>query len=1178
MSGIEDFSSWLVEQLNMILRPLKKNLEDVQSFSKLLTEHGWEIPSNVQEIQSLFPLNEFNNLENVFEQLFETDTENVAEVYSQAYSNLKNIIIKVRKLSDDRPMLNGIFPFDVNEFWSEFPEEIVDDLVIRYLESYHSSVFGLILFLGLIEENVRVMNGIPGRINYTKRVIHWHLLKDLINPLQLIRREYGWGSDQFQFEIFLNRLNYVLNSFGVKAYLSYPPNQLINQYYDPDNPSLPDVQELRIPLLGGTDDQEDPFDFELLLSLIPITPKNERVARPNGFAVGPSIIGSFQSEEELSPDDELFPLAVKLKGGFELDQGIRLEVRPQQVDIHLSDPSTTTIDSELSMATRSEEGSMITIGSELSYGIRIIDIGFRLLTKGQVNNYEAALILDIIKAEVIIGMSDTDGFISKLLGTEPLKIEIRDCSIIWSSKTGLHFEGSAELNMIIPINRTINAVKLQSLKLALKASTDNGIILTAGLTGSANFGPVLISLENIGMSMSLNPLGKDQPPGAFGNLDFSVGFKHPDGLGIALDTNGIKGGGFISRNREEYAGIIDLDIRGFSVQAVALLDTKDTSFLLAIFSRFRTPIQLGAGWKITKIGGLIGINRTVSLSDIASGIRTGILDSILFPDNVIENAPKIINDFKRVFPAESEQHLVGPAIRITYGTPTLITGDLVIILEFPNPFRLSVIGRIRSMIPNEKHPLVQINLAVLGAVDFTNKRLGVYGSLYDSRILDFTLSGDVAIAASWGPKEKNFIMSLGGFNPRFNPPSNFPPFNAPPLKRLSVAFSSDVSLECYLALTTNTLQIGARVDAVFRKVGAMISGFLAFDTLIQFDPLYYVIDVDAGFSVKFGPHSFASLIFSGFIEGPNPHRIKGSVTFSILWWDISVDVDKTFGDQEPELITNIDPWPMLKEALEQKDSWTAELPNWEVVGVVTRESSEMKEGDQMIQPLGTLGVSQKVVPLNHTLTKFGSSDPIENFRFEIISMNNIPASSLVSTQDYFAPAQFSEYENSEKLTLKSYDLMDSGVFFTSAEKEVEFSVESTSYKEISYETIVLENIANKEDIKRTKKDPENDRFFLNAIMSQTFLLPGAAYSSSVANSNKLKYEVKNHVNDSTLVKEKFVIVDEDENMAVKEVPTLEGQMSQSVAINKLKDYKKANPQDKRNLNVVSTFELVEVAA
>ena len=254
-----------------------------------------------------------------------------------------------------------------------------------------------------------------------------------------------------------------------------------------------------------------------------------------------------------------------------------------------------------------------------------------------------------------------------------------------------------------------------------------------------------------------------------------------------------------------------------------------------------------------------------------------------------------------------------------------------------------------------------------------------------------------------------------------------------------------------------------------------------------------MVDVAAGFAVKFGGTSFASIIFSGYIEGPNPHRIKGSVSFSILWLDFSVDIDKTFGEQQAEPIINVDPWPILKGALEQNDSWTVELPMWDIAGVVTNESPGIQEEDQIIQPFGSLNVSQKVVPLNYTLTKFGSSDPKDNFKFEIISMNNIPASSLASMQDYFAPAQFTEYDNSEKITLNSYDFMDSGVFFTSSEKEVEFSVESASYKEISYETIVLENIANKDDIKRTKKDPENDRFFLNVIMSQTFLLAGAAY-------------------------------------------------------------------------------------
>ena len=44
------------------------------------------------------------------------------------------------------------------------------------------------------------------------------------------------------------------------------------------------------------------------------------------------------------------------------------------------------------------------------------------------------------------------------------------------------------------------------------------------------------------------------------------------------------------------------------------------------------------------------------------------------------------------------------------------------------------------------------------------------------------------------------------------------------------------------------------------------------------------------------------------------------------------------------------------------------------------------------------------------------------------------------------------------------------------------------------------------------------------------------------------------------------------------VPIFDGELSQSVAINKLTDYRKANPHDKRNLSVISSFEKLEVIA
>ena len=294
LSGAQRFSSWLIEQLRTILEPLQKSLNDEQAFAELFREYGWDPPSNLQEIQNFFPINEFTNLDNLLERVIEADeTTDIVDIFTQILSNLKTIIVKVRELSDQRPTLAGTFLFNVNDFWLEFPEALTNGLIIKYLESYHPAVYGLLLLLGIIDENLRVLDGIPGRINYTERTVRWNLLKDALNPLELIKQTYNWGSDEFRFSLLLNRLKQFLNLLEVKAYLAYPPEQLINYYYDPDNPDLPKIRELRIPLIGGTDNPRDPFDSELLLSLIPITPEGNPLAKPNGISLGPSIIGYF---------------------------------------------------------------------------------------------------------------------------------------------------------------------------------------------------------------------------------------------------------------------------------------------------------------------------------------------------------------------------------------------------------------------------------------------------------------------------------------------------------------------------------------------------------------------------------------------------------------------------------------------------------------------------------------------------------------------------------------------------------------------------------------------------------------------------------------------------------------------------------------------------------------------
>jgi len=1015
--------------------------------------------------------------------------------------------------------------------------------------------------LGVIE--MEYHESTPMRPAFIRSHIRADKIPSIVSdPLSIPKLVYGWGTNNFNFPLFANHLLEFSVGLGLSASIQQLRRSISKAYQGQIEQTSKAIETMvKIPFFEA-EIAETPIEVGIIVMELP-----EQDGKPPGIIIEPMIPQGIDNEYEISNE-----LNFLVQAGIDLASTFGILLRPNEITVRYPfQPDNLPLNGSISLALDYKPAATKTmLGSPGSTRLQIS--GATLGFGGQFGErLELLAELKLKDLTLVISAGDQDSFLSKLLNGKDLIIPF-PLVILWSNRMGFHFKGSSGLSVSSDPHLNIGGAKID--KLTLQLLTGDRVdpypnfaieILTA-ISGS--IGPISFSMDGLGLQFKL--VFKDGNTGPF---QIGVGVVLPNGLGLAIDSNGVRGGGFISRTENQYSGVIDLDLRGFSIQSFVILKTDPTlSLLFAIFSQFKSPIQLGGGWKITKIGGLIGLNRTVSLNEIASGIRSGILDSILFPDNVIQNAPRIISDLNRVFPAQPGQQLIGPAIRIVYGTPALIKVDIALILEFPNPFQLSVIGRIKSKIPNEDHPLVQINLAVLGAIDFTNEKLGIYGSLYESKILSFTLSGDMAMAASWGTGEKNFIISIGGFNSRFKPPSNFPPFNAPPLKRLMLAFSSNVSLTCYLALTSNTFQIGARVDAVFKK-GATLSGFLNFEALIQFDPLYYIIDVQGGFSVKYSGRSLASIKFSGFIEGPNPHRIKGSVTFSILWWDVSVDVDKTFGSQEPELITNVDPWPILKNSLEQNDSWTADLPPWAIDSVIVKELSNLETTTNntndnnktiLVHPVGTLKVSQKIVPLNHTLTKFGAAEPIDNFRFKIDSLGN-DSTNLVTIQDYFAPGQFSNYDNTQKLSLKSFDLMDSGVMFGTHYNEISTPIEFVSYKQMTYETIMI------------PEQPEQQvaPHFPSIIHTLIFELSSTAYQARLAqNQNNIKYNFKQQKPAVSISYEQYLILDTEKNLAAPTEPAVHGSYSQAQAINKLQDFKNKNKNknNKNNLKVFSFFE------
>ena len=464
------------------------------------------------------------------------------------------------------------------------------------------------------------------------------------------------------------------------------------------------------------------------------------------------------------------------------------------------------------------------------------------------------------------------------------------------------------------------------------------------------------------------------------------------------------------------------------------------SLLLIITAEFPSK-HLFAGLTLNGLGGLVGINRTVVTDVLREGIRARTLDSVMFPKDPIRNAPQIVSDLRRVFPPVQDQYVIGLMAILGWGVPTIITAELGIVSEAPTllkiircPDRVFILGQLRAMLPSaEVEPrLAEINMDVLGAIDFGRQEASFDATLYDSRIGLYTLEGEMAMRAKWG-QDRNFALAVGGLHPAFQPPPGFPS-----LKRLSVSLGKGnnprLRLETYLALTSNCVQVGAHLDLYAAAAGFSVEGHLGFDALFQFSPFQFQIAICAGVALKAGGKTLLKVDLRFNLSGPRPWHAFGEATATFLFIDVTVPFDVTIGPRDqPELPVG-EVWPKLKEALENPRSWSAELPRRGHQLVTLREDGAT---GVVVHPLGTLAVRQQVVPLGLMIEKFGNvSSGSERF-FEITEVtfgeNGSAAGGSADAQkpkelkEHFAPAQFFEMTDDEKVAAPSFERMVAGM-------------------------------------------------------------------------------------------------------------------------------------------------------
>jgi hypothetical protein len=568
---------------------------------------------------------------------------------------------------------------------------------------------------------------------------------------------------------------------------------------------------------------------------------------------------------------------------------------------------------------------------------------------------------------------------------------------------------------------------VDAVHLAIRAEGDE-IRTAVSATARFKLGPVEVAVEDVGLEATFT---FPQEGGNLGPVDLSLGFKPPHGVGLVVDAGALVGGGFLFFDpvQEQYAGAVQLEFNTITLQGVGLITTRlpdgGFSLLIIITAEGFTPINLGLGFTLNGVGGLLAVNRTVAVDPLRHGLKQRTLDAVLFPTDPVRNAPQIISNLRQLFPVKRDQFAFGPMAIIGWGTPTVLTIELALVLEFPSPSRLIALGQFRALLPSKDKPLVRLHMDALGVVDFDRGELAIDATLYDSRLLHFIISGDMALRVRW-TNDPTFLLAVGGFHPRFQPPPGFPR-----LDRIAVNLTKGnnprLRLTAYLALTSNTAQIGAHLDLYVAVGGVSVEGAFSFDALFQFAPFQFVVDLGAGVTLKWRGRTLLGVSLEMTLSGPAPWHARGKAKIKVWIFSVSISFDKTFGDAAPTTLPPVDPLPELLQALGDRRNWSAQLPTAGAMLVTLRELPATDE--VLVHPLGRLSVRQRVLPLNVEISRFGNTTPSGDRRFTItqVAIHERPVEEREPTRDLFARAQFVEMSDAQKLTSPSFERMESGV-------------------------------------------------------------------------------------------------------------------------------------------------------
>lgn len=507
----------------------------------------------------------------------------------------------------------------------------------------------------------------------------------------------------------------------------------------------------------------------------------------------------------------------------------------------------------------------------------------------------------------------------------------------------------------------------------------------------------------------------------------------PQRLDVELDLPVVSGGGtLLARGAGGYAGALALRMEPLSVSAFGLLDLPDgdrpLSFVVVLGATLPPPgIQVGFGFAVSGVGGVVSVNRRVDRDALLRSILDGTATRVLFPADPIADAPAVLPVVAALFPVAPGYVVAGPMFRLSWGGD-LVTASVALLTEVGAQVRFTMVGTVRVAIPHEAAPLIDLRATFLADVDPGGPRVTVVAALTGSRLTGIPLSGDLLLLVRGG-RDPAFVLSAGGFHPRFRVPRG-----VPPLRRLALPLSPppiELRAEAYVAITSGTAQFGARLELAAQVAGCGLRGHLELDVLLQWRPeLHFAADLRAGIAVTVAGRSLVGVQLELALSGPTPWRARGRGSVDLFLFDVSFDFDVQWGAGPPALPAPVDVGAELRRALgpEAPEAWTARRPGTGAGGVRVSPAGQRALGTGVaVHPSASLAVRQSLVPLGLRIDRFHRSPvPAQTWDIAAARLGPEPVERGRELREEFAAGQFLALSEDEQLSRPGFEPLRAG--------------------------------------------------------------------------------------------------------------------------------------------------------